>query len=171
PDLNVLYKEKIKIFKNAKWIYDTVDLHHIRMLREASFIENNSFHLTKAHEIKELEILLAEEADISVTLTNVEKNILELNGVKQVSIIPNIHIPATLTSFKSFSKRSGLIFIGGYKHVPNVDAVIWLVREIMPIVWKALPDVSLYLLGSNPPDEVLQLASGKVIVPGYIEDV
>jgi len=171
PDLNALYKDKISVFRNAKWIYDTVDLHHIRMLREAQLIKDNSSQLTVANDMKELEIVLAQEADLSITVTDVEKQTLESYDAKNVAIIPNIHIPKTLKNFKSFSERSGLVFIGGYKHVPNVDAALWLVHEIMPIVWQSMPDVSLHLLGSNPPEEVLQLAGKRVIIPGYIRDV
>jgi glycosyltransferase involved in cell wall biosynthesis len=71
----------------------------------------------------------------------------------------------------TFSDSKGLLFIGGYNHPPNVDAAIWLCEEIMPDVWKALPDLPVTLLGSSPPDAVLALQSHRVHVPGYIPDV
>src|SRR5690606_28744823 len=65
----------------------------------------------------------------------------------------------------------GLLFVGAYDHPPNIDAVQWLVREIMPEVWRELPELTLTLLGSKPTPEVFQLASDRVFVPGYVADV
>ena len=58
-----------------------------------------------------------------------------------------------------------------YNHPPNVDAVHWLCAEIMPLVWKEEPDLTVTLLGSNPPQSVLALQSSRVRVPGYVRDV
>ena len=58
-----------------------------------------------------------------------------------------------------------------YKHKPNVDAVTWLIREIMPIVRKKLGDIPVYLLGSYPTPEICSLNSNTVFVPGYLADV
>ena len=63
------------------------------------------------------------------------------------------------------------MFIGSYEHKPNIDAVVWLVNEIMPLVWNKYPNVKLTLLGSKPTAEVLKLASDRVIIPGFIADV
>ena len=68
------------------------------------------------------------------------------------------------------AQRRGLVFVGGYRHVPNVDAVLWLVREVMPRVWAELPDLPLTLLGSHMPDSVRQLASERVEAIGYVPD-
>ncbi len=41
----------------------------------------------------------------------------------------------------------------------------------MPIVWQTHPYIKVFLLGSNPTEDILGLAANSVIVPGYIEDV
>lgn len=171
PDINALYKDKIWVFKNAKWIYDTVDLHHVRLFREAKLNPHSAARLAEARKMKELEIDLAKEADATITVTRVEKDTLEKYGVKNVHIVPNVHIPIPNKILKSFSDRSGLVFIGSYQHPPNIDAVRWLVDSIMPLVWKDNPDITLNLLGSSPTPEVLALANERVLVPGYIHDV
>jgi len=70
-----------------------------------------------------------------------------------------------------FEERDGLLFIGGYNHGPNVDAVEWLISEIMPLVWDELPALRLTLLGAGPPQSVLQLANDRVAVPGFVRNV
>ncbi len=59
----------------------------------------------------------------------------------RVTIIPTIHEIAEYVAPPA--RREGLLFLGGFEHTPNVDAVIYLVREVMPQVWRRLPEVSL----------------------------
>jgi GT2 family glycosyltransferase len=71
-----------------------------------------------------------------------------------------------------FEQRTGLLFVGGFNHRPNADAVIWFVHEILPIVQRKLPDVEFIVAGANPPSEVLNLekSHNKVRVTGRISD-
>ena len=69
-----------------------------------------------------------------------------------------------------FDKRKDLMFIGGFGHRPNVDAVKWLANEIMPALVKKLPDIRVYILGSNPPEEVEQLATENLLIKGFVTD-
>ena len=47
-------------------------------------------------------------------------------------ILSNIHEP--VAGGKPFAEREGLVFIGGFQHPPNVDAVLWYAQEILPRV-------------------------------------
>lgn len=53
----------------------------------------------------------------------------------------------------------------------NVDAAVWLIREIMPLVWARRPDVHVYLVGRDPAPEVRRLAGDRVHVTGQVESV
>ena len=71
----------------------------------------------------------------------------------------------------SFRGRRDFLFIGGYEHLPNVDAVQWFVREVWPrILAKGFPD-RFIIAGSKVPDEIAALASGQIDVRGYVEDL
>ncbi|WP_256010777.1 glycosyltransferase [Desertivirga xinjiangensis] len=170
PDLNDTFQDKLSSFKHIRLIYDTLDLHHIRMQREAELLQNEPL-LHKAEEMRQLELRVAQRADITLTVTKVEAEILRSYGIKNTAVVPNIHYPRGFGNRNAYSMRSGLLFIGGYTHPPNIDAVLWLVNEIMPIVWREKPTLKVYLLGSKPTIDVLALANDDVIVPGYIEDV
>ena len=86
-----------------------------------------------------------------------------------IEIISNIH--CVTKPQKSFSERKDILFIGGFAHLPNVDAVVYFVKEIFPLVKQRMPDVRFYIVGSNPPKQVLSLQSNAVVVTGYIKDV
>jgi GT2 family glycosyltransferase/glycosyltransferase involved in cell wall biosynthesis len=66
--------------------------------------------------------------------------------------------------------RTGILFVAGFGHPPNVDAAEWLVREIMPLVRREIADAHLWLVGSNPTAAVQQLASEAVTVTGHVSD-
>jgi glycosyltransferase involved in cell wall biosynthesis len=64
-----------------------------------------------------------------------------------------------------------LVFVGGFVHPPNVDAALWLGREIMPRLRRAVPDCHLWIVGSNPPDDVVALAGEDITVTGRVAAV
>src|SRR5262249_49933083 len=70
-----------------------------------------------------------------------------------------------------FALRRDWLFIGGFKHPPNVDAVIFFLKKIYPLVSERLGDAKFYILGENPPPEIVALASDRIIVAGLQRDV
>jgi len=62
--------------------------------------------------------------------------------------------------------EDALLFVGNFNHPPNVDAALWLCRDILPLVRRVRPMVKLWLVGKDPPPEVRSLASGTVTVTG-----
>ena len=72
---------------------------------------------------------------------------------------------------RPFAEREGLVFIGGFQHPPNTDAVLWYANEILPHVRAALPGVHTYIVGSNVPGNVRALAAEDFVVTGYVPDV
>jgi sugar transferase (PEP-CTERM/EpsH1 system associated) len=64
------------------------------------------------------------------------------------------------------------VFTGTMDYPPNVDAVVWFARKILPRVRSALPDAQFYIVGSAPSPEVAKLADlDGVQVTGRVPDV
>jgi hypothetical protein len=71
---------------------------------------------------------------------------------------------------RPFAERSGVAFIGSFAHAPNVDAVRWLVEEIMPLVWQTDPDLPCLIAGSGMSEDLhQQLARPGVKLLGRVE--
>ena len=66
--------------------------------------------------------------------------------------------------------RRDIMFVGGFSHRPNVDAVKWLAEEVLPALLKHDPDVKIHILGSNAPNEVKALANEHLIMEGFVTD-
>ena len=171
PQLYEKYAPLIRQHESIKLIYDTVDLHYIRLQRAGKLGNNSIDNMRQWVRMQSKELKAAHEADLTVTITDAEREILQQQDVGELAVIPNIHQPY-IGEKPDFEQRHGLLFIGSYNHPPNIDAVIWLCQEIMPLVWQQIPDLTVTLLGSNTTEEVLDLAQDKKItVTGYVADV
>ncbi|MDB9405138.1 glycosyltransferase [Microcystis sp. CS-574] len=172
PELCDKYMDLIRLKTKVPIIYDTIDLHFLRLKRQKDYLDPSYQNTSWSWETyQKLELNYANQAEATVVVTEDEKQVLSSLGVKNVWVIPNIHEEIYLSEKVAFDQRSGLVFIGSYNHPPNIDAVKWLCLEIMPLVWASRPDITVNLLGSNLKDEVKELASDQVIVTGYVPEV
>jgi GT2 family glycosyltransferase len=167
PELCRKYLPLVRAHSEIPVLYDTIDLHHLRLRRKAELDGSGDLEWRR---LEELELTCARAADATVVVTESEANLLRLRGIDPVAIVPTIH-DVEPVAMRSFAETDGIVFIGGYNHTPNVDAVNWLVRVIMPQVWARCPTMTVTLLGANPPESVLDLAGERVIVPGFVHDV
>ncbi|MFN7257078.1 MAG: glycosyltransferase [Microcystis sp.] len=172
PELCDKYMDLIRLKTKAPIIYDTIDLHFLRLKRQKDYLDPSYQNTSWSWQTyQKLELNYANQAEATVVVTEDEKQVLSSLGVKNVWVIPNIHEEISLSEKVAFDQRAGLVFIGSYNHPPNIDAVKWLCLEIMPLVWASRPDITVNLLGSNLKDEVKELANDKVIVTGYVPEV
>lgn len=64
-----------------------------------------------------------------------------------------------------------IVFTGQMDYAPNVEAVAWFAREVLPQVRDAHPDVRFAIVGRAPTATVRALASDAVLVTGEVPDV
>jgi GT2 family glycosyltransferase/glycosyltransferase involved in cell wall biosynthesis len=146
-------------------IIDTFDVHFLRETREA-MTANDAGLLRKAQETKRRELTVYKQADLVLTVTTDDKQaLLKEDPQLNVAVIPNIHtLPSRIGPRDG---RRDLLFVGGFSHTPNVDAILYFCREIFPLVLQRLPQMRLWVVGNAPPPEIVALASENVIVTGY----
>jgi GT2 family glycosyltransferase len=167
PDLCAKYLPTIRELSRVPIIYDMIDLHFLRLRRQAEAEARRDDAAWRASE--RLELACANAAERTIVVSDYEAELLGAAGIPNVGIIPTVH-DMEKSGTLGYARTHGIAFIGGYNHIPNVDAVTWLIREIMPEVWLHLPDVTVTLMGSNPPAAVQALAGERVVVTGYVSD-
>lgn len=149
-------------------VFDTVDLHFLRAERLAELEGGNGAAAARAR--RDDEVALIRKADVTIVVSPVERDVLkEMAPGARILLLSNIHEP--MPGGKPFAEREGLVFIGGFEHPPNVDAVAWYAREVLPKLRERLPGVTTYLVGSKAPATVRALAAPDVVVTGYVPDV
>ena len=158
-----------KLDRNIKIIFDTVDVHFLRLEREYKLTGDEKY-AEEAMLLKKQETQSARTSDQVWCVTSDDKNVLEREAPEaSFEIIPTIH--ALHGRGESFDDREGLLFIGNFNHRPNKDAVHFFIEDVFPRVKERIPNVKFYLVGSNMPEEITKYHSEDVVVMGYVPDV
>ena len=170
PHIAVKYIDFIRENTKAKIIYYGHDLHFLREMRKYELTHDKQA-LKDSNDLKEKELSLMRKADIVYYPSAIETDEIKKidKNVKVKSIVAYIYEHVEPKEYH-FDQRRDIMFIGGFTHTPNVDAVIWFGREIMPEIVEKIPDIKWYVMGSNPPQEVLDLAGDNIIVKGFVSD-
>jgi glycosyltransferase involved in cell wall biosynthesis len=153
----------------AKIVFDTVDLHYLREQRLAELDGSKSLR-DSAQVTRQQELGVIANSDLTLVVSPVEQGLLARElpsaNVEILSNIHELHPPGP-----GFAERTGLIFVGGFRHPPNVDAVTWFVGEVWPLVQPRLPGMTLTIVGSNMPTSIKELSAPNVHVVGFVEDI
>jgi len=153
----------------ARILYDTVDLHFLRLEREAE-VQGSEVLGREARETRARELALCAAADATLVVSPFEEELLgNLAPAVEVHVVSNVHeIPGPQTEFE---QRSGILFVGGFEHPANADAVTWFAAEVVPILTNLIPDFVFHVVGSKPTGDIFKLQSEHVMVHGHVADL
>ena len=154
----------------AKIVFDSVDLHYLREQRGAEVAGDRALQRT-AERTRTLELAVIAQADATLVVSGAERALLARDAPHaRVEVLSNLH--QLSGPGQSFAQRRDLVFVGGFRHPPNVDAVGWFVEAIFPLVRARLPDVRFHCIGSHVPAAVAALAQHDgVLVHGHLADI
>jgi GT2 family glycosyltransferase len=151
-------------------IYFGHDLHYLRTQREAEVLGDSDLRV-ESEEWKKRELAIFGKVDKVYYPSQVE-----VDEVKRISPETNVMaIPLYLLDKPDpadyrHEERRGLLFVGGFGHAPNEDAVIWFTSKVMPQLVEADPSICLHIVGSRVPESVQSLASDNILVHGFVSD-
>lgn len=164
-----LIKSIHRLDQKTKIIFDMVDAHFIRLGREFD-ITGDPASAKAAREYEKLESTLAQESDqVWCSSPGDKRAMARIIGEERIVVIPTIHI--LKDRGKPWREREGLLFIGHLSHHPNIDAIHYFVREILPLLKKSLPSICFQIVGSNPSATIQAYASEHVKVLGYVPNI
>ena len=101
--------------------------------------------------------------------------LLRVGTDRPVSVISNgvdieYFAPEAIT--KNQARVPIIVFTGAMDYFPNVDAVEYFCKDILPLVCAAMPEAQFYIVGRNPTRRVKRLSNRKqVLVTGTVSDV
>jgi len=168
------YQDQIKKANpKIKLIFDMVDFHYIRLLREYELDRNEKLKKETAKFLR-LELENCRNADKIIAISTTDKISLKehYESDDKVAVISNIHqYLKRPVEFVSFKNRKDILFVGSFRHQPNKDAVLYLRNEIMPIVWNENPDIKVNIVGSYVTEEIKLLKSDNFKIIGFVDDL
>lgn len=172
PHISIKYIDTVKQLTSAKIFYNGTDFHFLRMQREYDISQDQKL-LNAIKDMEAQEFELFEKADCVLTISDYERQYFENRFPEwEVKVIPTFIYKDDfpLSSNECFDTREGILFVGGFTHAPNLAGVKWFLDEIWPEVLALLPDLKFYIVGSNMPDELMQLKDENIIPMGFVED-
>lgn len=159
-----------KYCPSAKIIFHTVDLHYLRLLRQAA-AEQNDQVLARAQATKHIELEAINIADQSIIVSEKEYELLRNEIANPRLSVISLPMEMNPGSGKPFDERKDILFIGGFIHQPNIDAVTYFVRDVFPLVQKRIPEIKFHIVGSDPPEVICALANENINVAGHVKDL
>jgi sugar transferase (PEP-CTERM/EpsH1 system associated) len=111
------------------------------------------------------EIIAVSRADAELMRT--------LFGATRVSVVPT---GVDIEHFAPAASAPGvadLVFVGSMDWLPNVDAISWFVRDVLPLIERRRPGCTVAIVGRDPTRAVSGLAADRpqVLVTGTVDDV
>ena len=146
------------------------DLHYLRITREYELVGDEQLYKS-AEKWRQREYAVFDRVDKVYYPSQVE--IDEISAPRpdlNARAIPLYAFDEVQVPDYDFTVSRDILFVGGFNHPPNVDAMCWFVEQVLPKITQACPDIKLHVVGSNPTDTVEALQSEQVVVYGYLSD-
>jgi glycosyltransferase involved in cell wall biosynthesis len=161
-----LYLQKIKLLQpSCPVVVDSVDVHYLRFLRKCQ-ITNDVNDIAEMEETKKRELAIYSQADITITVTEEDaRSLIKENNNITAKILPTVHQLIHSTSSRN---ENQIVFVGGFGHEPNIDAVVYFCENILSKIRKVIPDARFTIVGNNPPQQIRNLGNDFITVTGYV---
>jgi sugar transferase (PEP-CTERM/EpsH1 system associated) len=129
----------------------------------------------EARRIRRDELAACRAVDVCVPVSAVDaRRLAEATAsapVRSTVIVPGVDCEA-LTPVERSASTSNLVFVGSMSYAPNVDAVEFFARDVLPRIAREAPELTLTIVGARPAAAVHRLAEDpRVRVTGRVDDV
>ncbi|RCW47279.1 GT2 family glycosyltransferase [Halopolyspora algeriensis] len=157
-------------------VHDTAGVHFRRLQRQAELAdaEGNAAFADAlrrgAFVSRQRELGLVHACDVTLVASEAEQALLrESVPDADVRVLSQVHEVQCRSRYPG--GRRDVLFVGDFDHPPNIDAVLWAARDIMPLVRERCPEAVLHVVGGNPTAEILRLDGDGVEVHGWVADL
>ena len=135
----------------------------------ASFVMRPIYNM-EYRRLARYEAAIFDDFDVKTIISEPDRALFPHERRDEILIVPN-GVDHEKYHPMDCEKKYDLVFTGNMSYAPNVNSVEYLANEILPIVWKTLPDVKMYIAGATPDPRVKKCANEKIIVSGWLDDI
>ncbi|MDE2080558.1 MAG: methyltransferase domain-containing protein [Burkholderiales bacterium] len=177
PDVAVHYVGDIRAHSQARILFYGHDVHHLRLAAQQQCSDDPARLAADEQRFRTLEEQVWTQVDDVYYPSAAEvayvAEYLARRGcsARAHQVQPYYFEQIAEARAADLAQRRDLLFVAGFAHPPNVDAATWFCAEVLPALLAEQPDLTLWLVGSNPSPEVQALAGPNVRVTGYVSDV
>lgn len=132
--------------------------------------------------IKQYEQMLVETFDHTLVVIDPDRDAL-LHGMSnkramklagRITSVPIAIDAQTLQPAQRQPNSANIMTLGSLNYPPNADGIRWFMRDVFPLIQQARPEVTLTVIGKNPPADFIEMAeraAGKIRVTGYVDEL
>ena len=153
----------------ARIIYNSIDLNYLREERKAQLLGDETLR-SAIQQARLREEHVIRRADATLVVSDAEAALL---AAAQPDCFV-VHMPlsrAVRPPVAPFWERSGIGFIGGFLHSPNLDGIQYFLAEVWPLVRRDLPGCEMTIVGADAPAGLLNGAEGPIQLLGHLPDI
>ncbi|MBD8697843.1 glycosyltransferase [Stenotrophomonas sp. CFBP 13718] len=175
PHISIELVESVRRRSTATLVYYGHDIHHLRMQQHLRLKPDEELE-RETERYRGFEHALWQQADVVLYPSDDETRHVRQWLAEQAPASTSRAETIPLYAFEhsgvvpSPQGRQDVLLVAGFAHAPNVDAALWFVNDVLPLVVREIPAVRVSLVGSNPRPEVQALASEQIEVTGYVSD-
>lgn len=108
--------------------------------------------------------------DNKIIISNQDKENIAHPHKQNIVVVPN-GVDMEFFKPRETEKKYDLLFTGNMAYPPNIESVVFLVNEVLPLVMKQKPQIKLLIAGATPVARVKDLQSNNVEVSGWVDDM
>lgn len=165
---------------NALRVLDTEDLHSLRKSRQEAIKKGKIFSYDDllTSDVSKREIAAILRCDVSLIISSFEMELLQKVfkiDKKLLFYLPFLFEEISqkqINNWLPFEDRNYFATIGNFLHAPNVDAVLYLKKEIWPLIKDKIPNAEMHIYGAYPTQQILQLHNQqeRFLIKGFVQD-
>jgi polysaccharide biosynthesis protein PslH len=175
PD--IVYGQLLRVAEYIRYLFlpkvlDYQDVFSMGMKRRydiASFFMKPFFKM-EYKRLSTYEAAIFGDFQLTTIISKPDRDLIPHRKRKQILIVPN-GVDHDFFKPLQAEKQYDVVFTGNMAYPPNVNAAEFLVKEIMPLVWRKQTNVRVMLAGATPDKKVKALESEKVFVSGWMDDI
>ncbi len=155
-----------------------LDMHNIEsdLLRryaekESNFLKSLYAKLT-AFKLEKYEMGAVSEFDGVLVCSEKEKTELEFKGAETpVRVVPNGVDCPFYSSISPDPSEKAIVFVGSMDYHANISGIEYFASEVYPLIRNKCPELTVYVVGKNPPEHIKHLSDERFIVTGGVPNV
>jgi len=121
----------------------------------------------EARRIARYETDIFDDFEHKTMITALDRDYIQHPMKEEIVVVPN-GVDFAKFSHEEVPKTHDLIFSGNMNYQPNIDAAIYLAKEILPELQKRHPEVRLMIAGAEPAKKVRALQNDHITVTGWV---
>ncbi|TCS41935.1 glycosyltransferase [Reinekea marinisedimentorum] len=150
-------------------IFNNADLHFLRELR--GLLSSGAGTMQSVMYAKTAELEVMRQVDAILSYSDAEHAVIASHIHEQEKIFKCPWVLQIKAEVTPFEQRNGIAFLAGFRHLPNVEALIFFAEQVMPLLTENQPNLKLYIYGSHMPEQIAALRSKNIEPVGYVESL